>query len=24
VENGGVTTIYDHDEAHALAKWWIS
>lgn len=24
VENGGVTTIYDHDEAHALAKWWVS
>lgn len=23
VENGGVTTIYDHDEAHALAEWWV-
>jgi hypothetical protein len=23
VENGGTTTIYDHDEAHALAEWWV-
>lgn len=23
VENGSMTTIYDHDEAHALAQWWV-
>lgn len=23
VENGSMTTIYDHDEAHALAEWWV-
>jgi hypothetical protein len=24
VENGGVTTIYDKEEAHALARWWVA